>query len=465
MFSNKKDIVKFSNKVVPEKRQLLWQETDFVAHFFFGLNTFVTFGEDTGKIEANAFYPTDMDIPSWVKTVKDAGMKGVLITAKHHDGFCLWQTDTTSYSVASSPYLEGKGDIIRELSDECRKENIKFGFSFSLCDRNTDKKGDELEKLILSQLEELLTNYGEIYEVKLDLGGEKPDIDMEKIYNLIRSCQPGTVISNGPDARHLGNTRVVCRPEEWSVIKPVSPWQKITKLDENKENTFRTPDGAGKMELDLGSRKALRKANSLCWQPYFADHSIRDSWFYKKEEDLRTMLLQKLKKLYFSVTGANGVLQIGIPIDQRGRIHEEETVTLQSFGVDMEMLTKNPLLDKSEISASCGGNSVENLKKNDDTYFSSGETNGKIEITVNFGEDKIIKLIELGENIATGQQIEKFSVYTLEGRKFRKAETHSVIGSKKLIIPEKPMLTSAVKIVIEETRGFATLKKLEIYSA
>ncbi len=465
MFGNKKDIVNFSNKVVPEKRQLLWQKTDFVAHFFFGPNTFVRLQEGTGKTEANAFYPTDIDISSWVKTVKDAGMKGVLITAKHHDGFCLWQTETTSYSVASSPYLDGQGDIIRELSDECRKENIKFGFSFSLCDRNTDKKGKELEKLILSQLEELMTKYGEIYEVKLDLGGEKCDVDMGKIYDLIRSCQPEAVISNGPDARHLGNTKVVCRPEEWNVIKPVSPWQKITKLDENKENTFRTPDGVGKMELDLGSRKVLRKANSLCWQPYFADCSIRDSWFYSKEEDLRTMLLQKLKNLYFSVTGANGVLQIGIPIDQRGRIHEEETVTLQSFGVDMEMLTKNPLLHKSEISSSCGGDSVRNLKTDDDTYFFSGETDGKIEITVSFGEDKIIKLIELGENLATGQQVEKFSIYTLEGKKFKKAETHSVIGNKKLILPQKPMVTSAVKIVIEETRGFATLKKLEIYSA
>lgn len=465
MFKNKKDVIKFANKVVPEKRQLLWQETDFVAHFFFGLNTFVTFGEDTGKIEANAFYPTNINIRSWVQTVKDAGMNGVLITAKHHDGFCLWQTETTAYSVASSPYLEGKGDIIRELSNECRKENMKFGFSFSLCDRNTDKKGEELEKLILSQLKELLTNYGEIYEVKLDIGGEKPDIDMEKIYDLIRSCQPDAVISNGPDVRHLGNAKVVCRPEEWNVIKPVSSWQKTVKLDGNKENTYRTPDGIGKMELDLGSRKALKKANSLCWQPYFADYSMRDSWFYNKEEDNVTIPLQKLKKLYFSVTGANGVLQMGIPIDQRGRIHEEETLTLQSFGIDMEMLTKNPLLKKSEISASHGNDSVQNLKKDDDTYFFSGETDDKIEITVNFGEDKIIKLLELGENIATGQQIEKFSIYTLEGKKFKKAETHSVIGNRKLIIPRKPMVTSAVKIVVEETRNFATLRKLEIYSA
>ena len=465
MFGIKKDIINFTNKVIPEKRQLLWQETDFVAHFFFGLNTFVTFGEDTGKIEARAFYPTNIDIPSWVKTVKDAGVKGVLITAKHYDGFCMWQTETTPYSLRSSPYLDGNGDIIKELSDECRKENIKFGFSFSLCDRNTDKKGEDFEKLILAQLTELLTNYGEIYEVKLTSDGEKPDIDAEKVYDLIRSCQPEAVISNGPDARHLGNKKVVCRPEEWNVIKPVSAWQKIIKIDENKENTFRNPDGTGKMELDLGSRKALKKANSLCWQPYFADYSMRDSWFYKREEDNVTILLQKLKNLYFSVAGANGVLQIGIPIDQRGRIHEEETVTLQSFGVDMEMLTKNPLLEKSELSASCGENSVQNLKKDDDTYFCSGKTNEKIEITVNFGEDKIIKLIELGENLATGQQIEKFSIYTLEGKKFKKAETHSVIGMRKLILPEKPMVTSAVKIVIEETRDFATLRKLEIYSA
>ncbi len=465
MFKKKTDIVKIANSVLPEKRQISWQETELVAHLFFGLNTFVTVQEGTGRTEANAFYPTDISVSSWVKTIKSAGMNGVLITAKHHDGFCLWQTETNEYSVANSPYLDGKGDIVRELSDECRRKNVKFGFSFSLCDRNTDKKGEELEKLILAQLEELLKNYGEIFEVMLDLGGEKPDVNMEKIYSFVRRLQPDAVISNGPDARHIGNTRVVCRPEEWNVIRPVCEFQKITRLDGAKADTFRTPDGVGKMELDLGSRKALKKANSLCWQPYFADVSVRDSWFYDKEEDLRTMLLQRLKSIYFSVVGGNGVLHLGIPIDQRGRIHEEETVTLQSFGVDMEMLKKNPLLGKSEISANCGGNSVENLKKGDDTYFCSGNVDGKIEITVNFGEEKIIKLIELGENIATGQQIESFSIYTLEGKKFKKAESHRTVGYKKLILPQKPMLTSAIKIVIEETRDFANLRTLEIYSA
>lgn len=465
MFTKKNDITKFTNKVTPEKRQLLWQETDFVAHIFFGINTFLCGQEGYGKTEPKAFRPTDIDIPSWVKTLKFAGIKGVLITAKHHDGFCLWRTKTTPYSVANSPYLDGEGDIIKELSDECRKEGLKFGFSFSLCDRNTDKKGEDLEKFILDQLEELLTNYGEIYDIKFMQDGEKTSLDMKKIYSHIRSLSPLTVISNGPDARHLGNTKMVCRQSEWNVTQPVCAYQKITKIDENKENTFRRPDGIGKMELDLGSCKALKKANSLCWHPYFADVSMRDSWFYDKEEDLRTMFLQRLKELYFMVAGAGGVLEIGIPIDQCGRIHNEETLTLESFGIDMRMLMKNPILKNSEITANCGGNSAQNLKKDDDTYFSSGEADGKIEITVNFGEEKIIRLIELCENIETGQQIEAFSIYTLEGKKFKKAESHTVIGSKKLILPKKPMVTSAVKIVIEETRGFATLKKLEFYCA
>lgn len=465
MFRKKTDITEYTNKVTPEKRQLIWQETDFVAHIFFGINTFVRLQEGYGKTEPQAFYPTDISIPSWVKTLKGAGIKGVLITAKHHDGFCMWRTKTTDYSVANSPYLDGKGDIVKELSDECRKEGLKFGFSFSLCDRNTDKKGKDLEKLILDQLEELLTSYGEIYDVKLDKGGELPDVDMEKICAHIRKISPLTVISNGPDARHIGNTRMVCRQSEWNVIEPVYEYQKITKVDENKENTFRSPDGAGRMELDLGSRKALKKANSLTWHPYFADISMRDSWFYDKEEDLRTMFLQRLKELYFMISGQGGVLQIGIPVDQCGRIHKEETVTLESFGADMEMLTRNPVLENSEITANCGGNSVQNLKKDDDTYFASGETDDKIEITVNFGEEKIVRLLEICENIETGQQIESFSVYTLEGKKFKKAESHTVIGNKKLILPKKPMVTSAVKIVIEETRGFANIRKLEIYCA
>lgn len=463
MFRKKTDITEYTNKVIPEKRQLGWQETDFVAHIFFGINTFLCGQESYGQTEPQFFYPTDIDIPSWVKTLRTAGVKGVLITAKHHDGFCLWRTKTTEYSVANSPYLDGQGDIVKELSDECRMAGMKFGFSFSLCDRNTTKKGEELEQLILDQLSELLTSYGEIYDVKLDRGGEMPDVNMDKIYSHIRAISPCTVISNGPDARHLGNTKMVCRQSEWNVVEPVCDMQKIIKIDGNKENTFRKADGAGTMELDLGSRKALKKANSLCWHPYFADVSMRDSWFYNKEEDLRTMFLQRLKELYFAVAGQGGVLQIGIPVDQCGRIHAEETVTLESFGIDMSMMTKNPVLKNSEITANCGGNSVQNLKNDDVTYFSSGKTDGKIEITVNFGEEKIVRLLEICENIETGQQIEAFSVYTLEGKKFKKAESHTTVGSRKLIVPKKAMVTSAVRFVIEETRGFANIRKLEIY--
>ncbi len=465
MFGKKSVIAEYANKVVPEERQLLWQETDFVAHLFFGVNTFVSVDEGDGKTEAKAFYPTDIDVASWVETCAFAGIKGILITAKHHDGFCLWRTKTTEYSVASSPYLDGDGDIIKELSEECRKQGMKFGFSFSLCDRNTEKTGEEFEKLILDQLEELLTSYGEIYEVKLDTGRENVSVDIEKICEHIRRISPETVISNGPDARHLGNTSLVVRTAEWNVLQPVCSYQKIMKIDESREHTFRKKDFSGKMELDLGSRKALKNANSLCWHPYFADVSMRESLFYDREQDMRSMFLQRLKDIYFMVTGAGGVLQIGIPIDRCGRIHPEESVTLRSFGADMEILMNKPIMKQSEITASHGGESAENLKNDEDTYYCSGKTEDKIEITVNFGEEKIIRLIELCENIRTGQQIEEFSIYTLEGRKYKKAESHTTVGSRRLIVPKKPVITSSVKIVIEKTRGFATLKKLEFYSA
>ncbi len=449
--------------VVPEKRQLQWQETEFAAHVFFGLNTFVAMQEGTGKTEANAFYPTNIDVSSWTELFKSAGMNGVIITAKHSEGFCLWPSKTTEYTVANSPYLDGKGDIIKELSEACRKENLKFGFSFSLVDRNTKKTGKEYDDLICSQLEELLTSYGDIYEVKFLYTAEMPEsCDFARYCSVVRKFQPDAVIVNGPDVRHVGNKKVVLRPEEWSVIEPVNDLQKITKIDKNKENTYRTPDGQSRMNLDLGSRKALKKANSLVWQPVMVDVSMRDDWFYNKEQDEVAMFLQRMKDIYFSTVGANACLELGIPIDQRGRVHEAETLTLRSFASDMDMLRAKPLLRNSKVTSNCGN--AENLKK-ENSYFDSGKTDSKIEITVDFGEEKIIKLIELGENIATGQQVEKFSIYTLEGKKFKKAETHSIIGYKKYILPKKPMVTSAMKIVIEETREFATLKKLEIYSA
>lgn len=466
LFKKKDNLIKALNTVVPEKRQIMWQETEFSALVYFGLNTFIGKQEGNGKTEPNAFFPTAIDIPDWISTFRSAGMKGAVLTVKHHDGFCMWRSKTTSYSMSSSPYRNSEGDIFREFTDACRDGGMKAGFQFSLCDRNTDKKGKELDDLICAQLTELLSDYGEIYEVKFDLGGEKlHDYDIERYVKLIRSLQPDAAIVNGPDVRHLGNTKAVCRKEEWNVIEPVNDLQKITKIDSSKENTYRTPDGIGQMQLDLGSVKALKKANSLCWQPVVVDYPMRDSWFYHRNEDEISMFLQNLKKLYFSTVGANSSLELGVPIDQRGQVHESEKLTLESFGIDMNILTKNPLLRTSRIEANFGEDTISNLLNDDSTYYNSGEVNSPVEITVTFGEEKIIRLISLGENIATGQQIEKFSIYTSEGRKFKKAETHGAVGYKKLIIPEKPMVTSAIKIVIEKTREFATLKNLEIYSA
>ncbi len=466
LFKKNKDLSKILSTVVPEKRQILWQETEFSALVYFGINTFLGKQEGNGKYETNAFYPTAINITEWIKTFKNAGMNGAILVVKHHDGFCLWRTKTTDYSVASSPYLDSQGDIFREFADECRKENLKVGIQYSLIDKNANKSGTEADDFICAQLTELLTEYGDIYEVKFDVDADKmQNYDIERYVNLIRSLQPDAAIVNGPDVRHLGNNKAICRPEEFNVIKPVNNLQKITKIDPLKPNTYRTPDGIGQMELDLGSQKALKKTNSLCWQPVVVDYPMRDHWFYHRFEDEISMFLQNLKKLYFSTVGANASLELGIPIDQRGQVHEAEKLTLNSFGSDMELLTSKPLFKASEVSSDCGEESLKKFQNGDSAYFDSGKTDSPIEITVNFGEEKIIKMIALGENIESGQQVEKFSIYTLEGKKFKKAETHGAIGYKKLILPKKPMVTSAIKIVIEKTREFATLKTLEIYSA
>lgn len=466
LFKKNKNLVKALNTVVPEKRQISWQETEFSALVYFGLNTFFGRQEGNGNDEANGFFPTAINIPEWITTFKDAGMKGAVLVVKHHDGFCLWRTKTTDYSVASSPYLDSKGDIFREFAEECRKENIKVGIQYSLIDRHANKKGTENDDFICAQLTELLTEYGDIYEVKFDFEADKiSNYDIERYVKLIRTLQPDAAIVNGPDVRHLGNNKAICRPEEYNVIRPVNELQKITKIDQEKPHTFRTPDGIGQMELDLGSQKALKKANSLCWQPVVVDSPMRDHWFYHRSEDDISMFLQNLKKLYFSTVGANASLELGIPIDQRGQVHESEKLTLNSFGSDMELLTRKPLFKTSEVSSNYGEESLKKLRDGNADYFYSGETDSPVEITINFGEEKIIKMIALGENIEKGQQIEEFSIYTLEGKKFKKAETHGVIGYKKLILPKKPMVTSAIKIVIEKTRDFATLKTLEIYSA
>ena len=318
--------VDMASRLVPTPQQLAWQQMEFTAFLHFGINTFTGNEWGSGKEDPAIFNPTELDCEQWVRSLKEGGFKMAIITAKHHDGFCLWPTKTTKHSVANSPWKNGKGDVVRELRNACDKYGIKFGVYLSPWDRNAECYGDSpaYNKFFIEQLTELLTNYGEVHEVWFDgANGEGPNgkkqiYDWDAILKTIRRLQPKAVTAiMGDDVRWVGNERGIGRETEWSAtaLMPHS----YAGADESYAKLG--IKGTGK---DLGSRALLEKAPTLYWYPSEVDVSIRPGWFYHAEQDNQVKSLAHLTDIYFKSVGYNSVLLLNIPPDRRGLIHEND---------------------------------------------------------------------------------------------------------------------------------------------
>lgn len=322
-----------ASRLVPTPQQLEWQQMELTAFLHFGVNTFTGREWGDGTEGPNIFNPTALDCEQWVRTLKDAGFKMALITAKHHDGFCLWPTKTTRHSVASSPWKDGKGDVVRELRDACKKYGIKFGVYLSPWDRNASCYGDSpaYNQFFIEQLTELLTNYGEVHEVWFDgANGEGPNgkkqiYDWDAILRTIRRLQPKAVTAiMGDDVRWVGNEKGIGRETEWSATA-LTPGIYPRSGEQNKALGI-----YGKAK-DLGGRDIVARATELFWYPSEVDVSIRPGWFYHADQDNQVKSLSHLVDIYFKSVGYNSVLLLNIPPDLRGRIHESDVQRLKEF--------------------------------------------------------------------------------------------------------------------------------------
>jgi alpha-L-fucosidase len=329
-------IVAKASRVVPSPNQLAWQSREFTAFAHFGMNTFTDREWGDGRESPALFNPSDFDARQWVRVFKAAGMKLLILTAKHHDGFCLWPTATTTHSVKSSPWRSGNGDVVGEVARACREAGLAFGVYVSPWDRHEPRYGDSARynAFFRAQLRELLTNYGEIAEVWFDgANGEGPNgrrqvYDWPAYYRVVRELQPKAVIFGmAPDVRWVGTESGYGRETEWSVvpltlrdgaaIRPESPHP----LDE----AFMPGDLTA---ADLGSRDAIRTASVLAWYPAETDVSIRPGWFYHAKQDARVKTPEQLVDIYFSSVGRNGVLLLNVPPDPRGRIADADVKSL-----------------------------------------------------------------------------------------------------------------------------------------
>ena len=464
-------------EVIPSKRQLEWQKTEMYAFCHFGMNTFTDKEWGDGTDSPALFNPTDFDADQWARVIKNGGLNGIILTCKHHDGFCLWPSKYTDYSVKASPFKDGSGDIVREVSSACKKHGLKFGVYLSPWDRHekTYGEGKAYDTYFVNQLTELLTDYGDIFCVWFDgacgegKNGRIQQYDWPGYYKVIRELMPDAVISIcGPDVRWIGNETAVCRESEWSVVPSRLAINEYTAEHSQKSVDEKIRDRY-KMELDLGSRKAIKNEKELIWYPAEVDVSVRPGWFYHKSEDYRVKSYDKLVEIYLNSVGGNANLLLNIPPDKTGRIHEIDALALDSFARSLRDMFYNKVSEGSKVKASSELDELHRasniLSDNGILYWQCAADDKEPEIVIDFGEEKSFDSVVLKENIATGQQIESFALFINKKGKWKRLCKGTVIGYKKIVRLKKKVSSDKLRIKITSYRVKAALEKVEIYAS
>ena len=463
-----KDIIAKAARVTPSPRQLRWQKLELTTFFHFGVNTFTDKEWGDGTEYPKIFNPTSLDAKQWIKTVKDAGFKQVIITAKHHDGFCLWPSKYTNHSVKSSPWKNGKGDVVKEVADACRQMGIGFGVYLSPWDRNSPLYGTEAyNDYFINQLTELLTQYGRVDEVWFDgANGEGPNgkkqvYDFNRWYSHIRKLQPSATIAiMGPDVRWVGTESGYGREMEWNVV-PADENMMEKIADGSQKDVAYAPTG-DKMGEDLGSREKIKNAKGLVWYPAETDVSIRPGWFYHAKEDNEVKSPEKLLDIYFSSVGYNSVLLLNIPPDKRGLLADSDVKNLKGFRQLLDKTFSNNLARGAIIKSVNGINTKALLDRKYDTYFTTKVKDTTTTIELTLPAAKTFDVLSLQENIAVGQRIESFVLEYKNGNKWKQLAEGTTVGYKRLI-RFKEVTAKQIRLRILSSRLNPTLSEFGLY--
>ena len=451
----------------PSSRQLAWHEMEFYGFLHFTVNTFTDKEWGFGDEDEKVFNPTDFDADQIVRTAKDAGMKGLVLTCKHHDGFCLWPSKYTEHSVKNSRWKDGKGDVVREISDACRRHGLKFGVYLSPWDRNSKVYGTpEYVTYYRNQLRELLTNYGDVFVVWFDganggdgyYGGarETRHIDNRTYYDwpntwkIVRELMPGAVMFSdaGPDIRWVGNERGLAGDPCWAT------------LDMNKPGRYPGGSSAG---LNSGERPGT------AWLPAECDVSIRPGWFYHPSEDAKVKSPQKLLDIYYKSVGRGACLNLNIPPDRRGQIHDEDVKALREFRRILDdTFAKNLAVGAKLVASNVRHNDPkfgpQNLfDGNRQTYWCSDDDVHAPELVIELGAAKTFNVVSLREYLPLGQRIETFAIDQWKDGKWRELASGTSIGNRRLI-RFAPVTTATVRLRITKTSACAALSELRMYA-
>ena len=443
--------------VLPTEAQVEWQKMEYNLFMHFGPNTFTGAEWGSGQEKAELFNPTAMDCGQWASIAKAAGMKGIIITAKHHDGFCLWPNPVSRYTVAQSSWRDGKGDVLKDLSEACDEYDLGFGVYISPWDRNDPHYGtDEYNDVFVKTLESALGNYGHVFEQWFDRAcGEGPN-GKQQIYDwplfnsTVLKMQPDAIIFSdyGPGCRWVGNEAGSAGRTCWSTM--------------NVNDDFTGPP-VSRRELNEG----VKGANT--WAAAETDVSIRPGWFWRESENSRVKSLQHLLKIYYESVGRNSLLLLNVPPDTRGLIHEVDSARLMEFRAALDEIFSVDLAAGAEIEAENvrGGArrfSAKNLLHHDyDRYWTVDDDVTKVSLVVTLPEQRTFNRVQLQEYIPLGQRVSAFSIEALdEDGIWQPIARETTIGYKRIVhVPTTT--TTAVRVNIEESEACPVLNGFALF--
>ena len=456
---------------VPNEQQLQWHEVEFYAFIHFTINTFTDKEWGYGDESPELFNPSNFNAQQIVSTAKNAGMKGLVLTAKHHDGFCLWPTKTTEHNITKSPYKNGKGDIVKEIFEECRKQGLKVGVYLSPWDRNNAAYGTPAYiEIFRAQLKELLTNYGEVFEVWFDganggtgyYGGANEErkidrinyYDWENTWKMIRTLQPKAAIFSdiGPDVRWVGTEEGYSGDPCWHRYTPKG--REEGQLPGNGQTRY--------WESINGHR------DGEFWMPAETNTSIRPGWFYHKSEDDKVKTPERLVKLYYESLGHGTTLIVNLPPDRTGVIHENDVKSLHAFKKIIEETFSVDYTQNSKVTASTiRGNSkkyaAENVLDNDvDTYWATNDTVHKANLVIEFPQQTAFNVVNIEEYIPLGQRIWSWALDRWENNQWLEFAKGESIGHRRLWRGSL-QITNKLRFRVLEAGACPLVSKIAVY--
>jgi alpha-L-fucosidase len=452
---------------LPSDRQLAWHDLEYYAFVHFNMNTFTNMEWGFGDESPELFNPTELDCRQWARVCKEAGMKGIILTAKHHDGFCLWPSEYTEHSVKNSPWKNGEGDVVRELAEACREYGLKFGVYLSPWDRNHPDYGKpEYLTYFRNQLRELLTNYGDVFEVWFDganggsgwYGGaneerridRKTYYDWENTYKIVRELQPMACLFSdaGPDVRWVGNEEGWAMKTNWAPIR--------------RDEFY--PGSPNYVELRTGHEDGTH------WVPAEVDVSIRPGWYYHPSEDHKVKTLPHLLDIYYNSIGRNASFLLNFPVDTRGLIHEKDVEQVMKLaGAVKADFANNLALGKRVTATNIRGNSRKykagNVTDGDsDTYWATDDNIIESSLEINFRQPTEMNRFMVQEDIRLGQRIKKFKLEALVEGEWQLIASETTIGRKRIL--RFPNVTATkLRLSIEDAKASPVISNIEVFKA